>query len=231
MMLKIFSGAVLFDLDGTLSDPKPGITRCIQYALSELGYRQPDADELHWCIGPPLKDSFSQLLKTTDDVVLERAMKLYRSQYSTIGLFENSLYPQIRETLQTIRSVGYKTFVATSKPHVYATRIIEHFALSSLFDGVYGSELDGSRSIKCDLIHHILLTENLSPSTVVMIGDRSHDMIGAKHHNLSSIGVTYGYGTEQELKAYGADFIAHSPNNIPQLLEKIIINPLQFNWI
>lgn len=148
-------------------------------------------------------------------------MNLYRSQYSTTGLFENSLYPQIPETLQTIHSTGYKTFIATSKPHIYATRIIEHFALSSLFDGVYGSELDGTRSTKGDLIHHILLTENLSPSTVVMVGDRSHDIIGAKHHNLSSIGVTYGYGTEQELKVYGADFIAHSPDDIPQLLEKM----------
>ncbi|MDF5712705.1 MAG: HAD family hydrolase [Rhizonema sp. NSF051] len=226
-MLKMFSGAVLFDLDGTLTDPKPGITRCIQYALSELGYKLPNAEELHWCIGPPLKDSFSQLLKTLDEIVLDRAMKLYRSRFSTIGLFENTLYTQIPETLQTIRSAGYKTFVATSKPQIYATRIIEHFALSSLFDGVYGSELDGIRSTKGDLIHHILLTEDLSPSTVVMVGDRSYDMIGAKHQNLSSIGVTYGYGTEQELKAYGADLIAHSPDDIPKLLETIVINPPQ----
>ncbi len=223
----MFSSAVLFDLDGTLTDPKPGITRCIQYALSELGYKLPNADELHWCIGPPLKDSFSQLLKTRDEIVLDRAMKLYRSQFSTIGLFENSLYPQIPKTLQTIRSAGYKTFVATSKPHIYATRIIEHFALSSLFDGVYGSELDGTRSTKGDLIHYILLTEDLSASAVVMVGDRSYDIIAAKHHNLSSIGVTYGYGTEPELKAYGADWIAHSPDDIPKLLETIVINAPQ----
>ncbi|MBD2535501.1 HAD family hydrolase [Nostoc flagelliforme FACHB-838] len=210
--------AILFDLDGTLTDPKPGITRCIQYALSELGYRPPDADELHWCIGPPIKDSFSLLLKTSDNTVLEQAISLYRSRFATIGLFENSLYPQISETLDAIRFAGYKTFIATSKPHIYATQIIEHFGLSSLFDRVYGSELDGTRSVKADLIYHILVTEKLSPSCVVMVGDRKHDMIGAKHNHVTTIGITYGYGTEEELKTHGADLIAHTPDEIPKLL-------------
>ncbi|WP_193199159.1 HAD family hydrolase [Nostoc sp. MG11] len=212
------ASAILFDLDGTLTDPKPGITRCIQFALSELGYRPPDANELHWCIGPPIKDSFSLLLKTLDDTVLEQAISLYRSRFATIGLFENSLYPQISETLDAIRFAGYKTFVATSKPHIYARQIIEHFGLSSLFNGVYGSKLDGTRSVKADLIYHILVTEQLSPSHVVMVGDRSHDMIGAKHNDVTAIGVTYGYGTEEELKTHGADLIAHSPDDIPRLI-------------
>ncbi|MFN6528389.1 HAD family hydrolase [Nostoc sp. ChiSLP03a] len=210
--------AILFDLDGTLTDPKPGITGCIQYALSELGYKPPNADELNWCIDPPLKDSFSQLLNTLDGTVLEQALLLYRRRFATIGLFENSLYPQITEVLKAIRFAGYKTFVATSKPYIYATQIIEYFGLSLLFDGIYGSELDGTRSIKGDLIHHILLTEKLLPSTVVMVGDRSHDIIGAKHNHIASIGVTYGYGTEEELKAHGADLIAHSPSDIPKLI-------------
>ncbi|ODG96714.1 HAD family hydrolase [Nostoc sp. KVJ20] len=212
------SSAVLFDLDGTLTDPKPGITGCIQYALSELGYKSPNADELHWCIGPPLKDSFSQLLNTLDGTLIEQAILLYRHRFATIGLFENSLYPQIPEILKAIRFAGYKTFVATSKPYIYATQIIEYFDLSLLFDSVYGSELDGTRSIKGDLIHHILVMENLSSSSVVMVGDRSHDIIGAKRHDIASIGVTYGYGTEEELKAHGADFIAHSPSDILRLL-------------
>ena len=144
--------AVLFDLDGTLTDPQLGITRCIQYALSELGYKPPEADELHWCIGPPLKDSFSQLLKTLDGTVIEQAISLYRLRFATIGLFENSLYPQIPEILKAIRFAGYKTFVATSKPYIYAMRIIEYFGLPLLFDGIYGSELDGSRSVKGDLV-------------------------------------------------------------------------------
>lgn len=210
--------SILFDLDGTLTDPKFGITRCIQYALCELGYNPPDTDELLWCIGPPLKDSFSHLLKTADNGVLEEAIALYRHRFSTIGLFENSLYPQIIATLQKIRFAGYQTFVATSKPHIYAKQIIEYFELSSLFDGVYGSEFDGTRSVKGELINYILLTENLDPSTVVMVGDHQHDIIGAKLNNVTAIGVTYGYGTEEELKTHGADLIAHSPEDITKLV-------------
>ena len=212
---------VLFDLDGTLTDPKPGITRCIQYALSELGYKPPDANELLWCIGPPLKSSFSQLLQTSDDTLLEEAISLYRSRFSTIGLFENSLYPQIPETLKIIRAAGYQTFVATSKPQIYATRIIEYFDLAPLFDGVYGSELDGNRSVKGDLISYIIERESLSPSTVVMIGDRLHDIIGAKKNNIASIGVTYGYGSREELETHKADLIADCPKEIPTLLPLI----------
>ncbi|QLE58560.1 HAD family hydrolase [Nostoc sp. TCL26-01] len=210
--------AIFFDLDGTLTDPQPGITRCFQYALSELGYSPPDADELHWCIGPPIQDSFSQLLKTGDDAVLQQAISLYRSRFATIGLFENSLYCQIPETLKTLRLAGYQTFVATSKPYIYATRIIEHFGLSSLFDGIYGSELDGRRSLKGELIQHILVKENFSPSDVVMVGDRQHDIIGAKQNQVTAIGVTYGYGTQAELQAHGADLLAHSPDEIAKLL-------------
>ncbi|MDZ7962791.1 MAG: HAD hydrolase-like protein [Aulosira sp. DedQUE10] len=210
--------AILFDLDGTLTDPKLGITHSIQYALLELGYTPPDADELGWYIGPPIQETFSLLLKTSDDTLLAQAISLYRDRFSTIGLFENFLYPQIPETLKTLRTNGYKTFIATSKPYIYTIHIIEYFGLSSLFDGIYGSELDGTRSAKGDLIGHILLTENLSPSTVVMVGDRKHDMIGAKRHQVAAIGVTYGYGTEEELKTHGADWIAHSPEDISKLI-------------
>ncbi|OBQ13227.1 HAD family hydrolase [Anabaena sp. AL09] len=225
----MLSHTVLFDLDGTLTDPKPGITRCIQYALSELGYKPPDANELLWCIGPPLKSSFSQLLQTSDDTLLEEAISLYRSRFSTIGLFENSLYPQIPKTLKIIRAAGYQTFVATSKPQVYATRIIEYFDLAPFFDGVYGSELDGNRSVKGDLIYYIIERESLSASTVVMVGDseallqadRLHDIIGAKKNNIASIGVTYGYGSREELETHKADLIADYPDEIPTLLPLI----------
>ncbi|OUL20782.1 HAD hydrolase-like protein [Nostoc sp. 106C] len=209
---------ILFDLDGTLTDAKPSITRSIQYALLKLGYTPPDADELGWYIGPPIQETFSLLLKTSDETLLAQAISLYRDRFSTIGLFENLLYPQIPATLKILRADGYKTFVATSKPYIYTIRIIEHFGLTSLFDGIYGSELDGTRSAKGDLIGHILLTEKLSPSTVFMVGDRKYDMIGAKRHQVAAIGVTYGYGTEKELITHGADWIAHSPEDIPKLL-------------
>jgi len=215
------SHTILFDLDGTLTDPKPGITRCIQYALSELGYKSPDANELLWCIGPPLKSSFSQLLQTSDETLLEEAILLYRDRFSTIGLFENSLYPQIPETLKIIRAAGYQTFVATSKPQIYAERIIKYFDLAPLFDGVYGSELDGNRSVKGDLISYIIERESLSASTVVMVGDRLHDIIGAKKNNIAAIGVTYGYGSREELETHGADLIADYPKEIPTLLPLI----------
>ena len=209
---------VLFDLDGTLTDPKIGITTCIQYALHQLAYDAPETDQLLWCIGPPLTVSFAKLLRTTDQALIDRAITLYRDRFATVGLFENALYPQIPETLKSIRAAGYQTYIATSKPHVFAKRIIEHFALTSLFDGIYGSELDGTRSDKAELIRHILLSENLNPSKTVMVGDRSHDAIGAKKNQLLAIGVTYGYGSEEELKLHGVDLIANSPEEINQYL-------------
>ena len=209
---------VLFDLDGTLTDPKIGITTCIQYALHQLDYESPETEQLLWCIGPPLTVSFAKLLQTNDKALIDRAITLYRDRFATVGLFENALYPQIPETLKSIRAAGYQTYIATSKPHVFAKRIIEHFDLSSLFDGIYGSELDGTRSDKAELIQHILLTENLIPAKTVMVGDRSHDAIGAKKNQLLAIGVTYGYGTEEELKLHGVDLIANSPEEISQYL-------------
>lgn len=210
--------AVLFDLDGTLTDPKPGITRCIQYALSELGYPPPDVEDLCWCIGPPLQQSFAALLQTSDSVMIQRAVSFYRERYSSIGLFENTLYHGIPAILQSIRLIGCQTFVATSKPYVYANRIINHFSLSSLFDRVYGSELDGTRSMKGDLIQYILETEQITPANTVMIGDRKHDMIGATQNQVCAIGVTYGYGDREELTNHGASAIANTPDEIPMLL-------------
>jgi phosphoglycolate phosphatase len=209
---------VLFDLDGTLTDPKIGITTCIQYALHQLDYESPETEQLLWCIGPPLIVSFAKLLQTNDKALIDRAITLYRDRFATVGLFENALYPQIPETLKSIRAAGYQTYIATSKPHMFAKRIIEHFDLTSLFDGIYGSELDGTRSDKAELIQHILLTENLIPAKTVMVGDRSHDAIGAKKNQLLAIGVTYGYGSEEELKLHGVDLIANSPEEITQYL-------------
>jgi phosphoglycolate phosphatase len=209
---------VLFDLDGTLTDPKIGITTCIQYALNQLDYDSPETDQLLWCIGPPLTVSFAKLLQTSDRVMIDRAIAFYRDRFATVGLFENILYPQIPETLKLIRAAGYQTYIATSKPHVFAKRIIAHFELTALFDGIYGSELDGTHSDKGDLIRHILLTENLSPAKTVMVGDRSHDAIGAQKNQLLAIGVTYGYGTEEELRIHGVDLIANSPMEITKYL-------------
>ena len=160
----------------------------------------------------------SGLVEPRISAALALRVSIYRSRFSTIGLFENSLYPQIPETLKIIRAAGYQTFVATSKPQIYATRIIEYFDLAPFFDGVYGSELDGNRSVKGDLISYIVERESLLTSTVVMVGDRLHDIIGAKKNNIASIGVTYGYGSREELEIHKADLIADYPDEIPTLL-------------
>lgn len=211
-------GAVLFDLDGTLTDPKPGIAACIRHALRGLGRIPPDVDRLEWCIGPPLRRSFARLLETDDDALLDRAIALYRKRFGTIGLFENAVYPGVADAVDEVRRAGFATFVATSKPHVYATRIVSHFGLAPLFDAVYGSELDGTRVDKGDLIAHAIADRRLESARAVMIGDREHDIIGAKRCGIRAIGVTYGYGTEAELRAHGAAALAHAPDALPALI-------------
>jgi phosphoglycolate phosphatase len=218
MQIKRAVKALLFDL-GTLTDPKPGIAACIQHAMRALGHQAPHVDDLLWCIGPPLKGAFAKLLNTTDATVIDTAVALYRERFGTLGLFENAVYEDVPRTLQTLRGLGYQTFVATSKPFVYAERIVKQFALAELFDKVYGSELSGIRTDKGELIAHVLLTENLSPREVFMIGDREHDVIGAKKNGVRCIGVAYGYGTEEELRNSGALSIAGSPRQIIEIVE------------
>jgi phosphoglycolate phosphatase len=183
----------------------------------------PKEEDLLWCIGPPLQECFAQLLQTSDSALVNRAINLYRDRFSRIGLFENRLYPEIPTVLQALRRSGYKCFVATSKPQIFAQQIIEHFELASLLDGIYGSELDGTRSDKGELIQHILQVEQLMPQRCLMVGDRSHDAIGAKCHGVTTIGVTYGYGTAAELMAHGADRFAHKPEEIIALVAKIAL--------
>ncbi len=213
--------AVLFDLDGTLTDPKPGITRCIQHALAKLKRPVPSEDELLWCIGPPLQVSFPRLLGTADKGCVEQAITYYRERFSTVGLFENALYPGIPEALHELRGRGFRTFVATSKPRVFAERIVDHFHLMPLFDGVYGSELDGTRVDKGDLIAYLLTTESLDPDLAVMVGDREHDMLGGVRCGLRCVGVTYGYGSEKELTEHGALRLACAPGELVPVVEDL----------
>ena len=218
--------AVFFDLDGTLTDPKPGITESIRYALTKLGRTPPSADELVWAIGPPLPRSLRRLLETDDETLVARALALYRERFGTVGLYENAIYPGIPETLTALRDRGLALYVMTSKPHVYAKPIVEHFGIGHLFTGVYGSELDLTRVGKGELIAHALAEERLPPARVVMVGDREHDMAGARECGVRAIGVTYGYGSEEELRAHGAALIAHAPAAIPGLVS-IILSPTQ----
>jgi phosphoglycolate phosphatase len=205
--------AIFFDLDGTLTDPKPGITRSIQYALDRLGQPTiPTEDELTWCIGPPLRASFVKMLG--NEAAADLAVAHYRERFSDIGLYENRVYAGVEDVLTTLGQSGRRLFVATSKPHVYATRIIEHFDLRRHFEHVFGSELDGTRADKSDLLAYALKTTAVDSSQAIMIGDRSHDMIGARNNGIKGIGVLYGYGSEQELTAAGAYHFCATPKAI-----------------
>jgi phosphoglycolate phosphatase len=210
--------AIYFDLDGTLTDPKPGITRSIQYALGKLDRDVPTEDELTWCIGPPLHASLKKLLGTDD--LADKALSLYRERFADIGLFENRIYPGIEETLSAVAGSGRRLFVATSKPGVYAERIIDHFKLTAYFERVFGSELDGTRSDKTDLLGYALRMTGVDPSRAVMIGDRSHDMIGARNNKMTAVGVLYGFGGQQELLDAGAHHICATPQGLPGLLSQ-----------
>ncbi len=205
---------ILFDLDGTLTDPKPGITRCIQYALAELGHEPPENDSLQWCIGPPLVDSFKRLLNSTDRQLLERAVQLYRQRFSLVGLFENRVYPGIPEKLASLQAQGYSLFLATSKPFIFAEQILAHFNLSQFFKMIYGSELNGNLTHKPLLVRHILASEDLAPEQTMIIGDRKYDIIGGKCNGLTTGAVTYGYGTMEELTAENPDMIFNTPEQI-----------------
>jgi phosphoglycolate phosphatase len=205
--------AIYFDLDGTLTDPKPGITRSIQYALRKLDHHTiPTEDELTWCIGPPLRASFVKILGTEDTADL--AVSLYRERFSDIGLYENGVYDGIGDVLTTLGQSGRRMFVATSKPHVFAERIIDHFGLRHHFERVFGSELDGTRVDKSHLLAYALKTASVDPSKTLMIGDRSHDMIGARNNSVRGIGVLYGYGSRDELIGAGALHVCATPQAI-----------------
>lgn len=200
---------VFFDLDGTLTDPKQGIIACIQYALSSLDIEIDENVKLESFIGPPLRDTFRQLCE--DDRLVAKAVSLYRERFSNVGIYENRIYDGIEECLESLVGKVGANYVVTSKPTGFSERIVKHFKISDYFKVVYGSNLDGSLGDKTDLLAHVLSTEEINPQKAVMVGDRKHDVIGAKNHGVRSIGVLWGYGSEQELRKAGADSICDNP--------------------
>jgi phosphoglycolate phosphatase len=211
---------VLFDLDGTLTDPGEGITRCIQFALEKLNCEVPAQSELEIYIGPPLRSTFSSILKTPDAELVEAAVGFYRERFSTAGIFENEVYAGVPLMLERLRDARLRLFVATSKVGAYAERILEHFNLASFFDGVYGSTFDGRFDNKVDLLKHLLERESLLPSETVMVGDRKHDVIAARLNEVFSLGVAYGYGTREELLAAFVDAVCDGPGEVADFLLK-----------
>lgn len=223
---------LLFDLDGTLTDPKIGITKSVQYALQAQGIDEPNLDKLEPFIGPPLKDSFMEFY-AMDEVHALQAVDKYRERFTDIGIFENELIPGIPQMLAHARAAGAKIAIASSKPTVLVERILVHFEIDQYFDVVVGSELDGSRSKKEEVVQEAL--NQLLPielhetslskeallarkSQIAMIGDRKFDIEGAIAHTLTGVGVTFGYAGEGELERAGADYIAESVPELEDIL-------------
>ncbi len=192
---------ILIDLDGTLTDPKVGITTSARYGLEKIGHPIPEDTNIDWIIGPPLKASLAKILNVdVHDVLAEQALMGYRERFAVTGLFENKVYAGVAETLAQLQKMGFKLFVATAKPTVYARQILDHFDLAQYFTVIYGSELNGERTNKGDLIEFILQQEQLIAAECIMVGDREYDILGARRNGIQGIGVSYGYGSLEELK-------------------------------
>lgn len=194
---------VFFDLDGTLTDPAPGITACFRHAAAALG--RPLEGDLTRFIGPPLRDCFREILAADDEALVEEGVRRYRERFGTVGLFENAVHAGMPDTLARLRADGFVLCVVTSKVAAYAERIVDHFGLRELLPVVYGAEMDGTRSGKAELVAHALRGEGAEPSRACMVGDRAHDIAGARAHGLATVGVLWGYGSAGELRAAGAD--------------------------
>ncbi len=212
---------ILIDLDGTLVDPKTGIIGSLQYALRRLGQPVPPADELHWVIGPPLRDAFPKLGVPAAEV--EQAIAFYRENYTGAGgtrpaaMHACDVYAGIEDSLTSLRSAECRLIVATSKPHVYAKPVIREKGLAEHFAAIHGSELNGTRDDKAELIAHIIKSENVDPANAIMVGDRKFDCIGAQKNGLRSIGVTWGYGSMAELREAGASALCSQPKGLHRL--------------
>ena len=199
---------LFFDLDGTLTDSRQGILASLRHALCRLGREPPPDSQLMRFIGPPTHDAFPEILGSRDPALVDHAIALYRERYSEVGLFEAEVYPGVAQGLAALSAAGYGLRVVTSKPRVYAARMIDHFGLRAFFEGiegVFGSELDGSLGNKGDLIAHVLETLRIQPETAWMFGDRKHDIAGARRNGVHGAGVLWGYGSREELEAAGAE--------------------------
>ena len=209
---------ILFDLDGTLTDSAPGILNSVRHACQKLALPEPSPETLHRFLGPPLLDSFRDLIGL-NAAESQRAVDAFREYFPTKGLFENEVYPGIAELLHDLKAAGKTVVLATSKPEEYARRIMRHFDLEQYCDAICGATLDETRTDKAEVIAYALQTAGIADkSTVIMVGDREHDVNGAKKNGLPCIGALYGYGTRQELAEAGAAAIADTVQDLHTLL-------------
>jgi phosphoglycolate phosphatase len=220
----LIADALLFDLDGTLTDPKPGIVGSLRFALNQLGVSCPGDDVLATFIGPPLRGTFAMLLDTSEASRIEEAMGLYRQRFAATGLYENQVYAGIPAMLEQAQQAAAAMYVATSKPAVYAERIVQHFGLDHHFRRVYGAELDGRREDKADLLAYVLASEGVNAEAAVMIGDRAADVRAARANGVRSIGVLWGYGSADELLDAGVDILCKTPSELAAHLSEMQSN-------
>ena len=206
---------ILFDLDGTLTDSGEGIINCSIYALEYFGLPIPSREEMRVFVGPPMRDTMVKFGVPPERA--EEAIKVFRSRYEPIGIFENYPYPGIEDLLQKLKAAGHKLYVATSKPEFMAKQVLDRFDLSKYFDLICGALKDASRDKKEDVIAY-LLEQSGEPAHAVMVGDTLYDVLGASHHGIPTIGVTWGYGTEASLRESGAAAIVHT---MDELFEEI----------
>lgn len=208
---------ILFDLDGTLTRSDEGILASVEYALAKMGLPSPGRQTLLGFVGPPLEASFRTICGLAGDDV-ERAITLYRERYAVKGIYENELYEGIPALLAALAAAGHPLHLATSKPRVFAVQILEHFDMARYFSSMHGSTLDNHDQTKARIIAEVLADEGVNADRAVMVGDRHHDIDGAKENGLASIGVLYGYGSRDELVAAGADEIAPDVTALGRLL-------------
>ena len=208
---------IFFDLDGTLTDPQEGITNCVRYALEHCGINETDYSKLLRFIGPPLVYSFQEYYGFDKTKALE-AVEKYRERFSSIGLFENKVYDGIYELLQTLTDSGHLLVLATSKPRVFAEKIMAKYRLRPYFKMISGSELDGTRNDKNEVIEYAIEKLGCPRDKIIMVGDRKHDILGAKKCGVASCGVRFGYAEENELENAGADYIADTLDELLPIL-------------
>ena len=212
---------VLFDLDGTLTDSRTGIARCIQHALAELGVTCPPEERLTEYVGPALAAAFESLLKTEDPARIDEAIAAFRQRFERVGMFENALYPGIAEAIADLVDMDFSLYVVTAKPRVYAARILEHFHLRDRFSGVYGPELADRKFSKEWLIRQACLAEGVTPADAVMVGDRVEDIAGGKANRLRTAAVLWGYGHRAELEASEPDHLAPTSADLVDWLRDV----------
>lgn len=209
---------ILLDLDGTVTDSAEGVINSVAYSLEKLGYPVKDKRTLMKFIGPPLTESFKDFYNF-DDETTRLGVEYYREYYSVTGIFENKLYPGIEHLLKTLKSNGKTVILATSKPEVYAKRILDRFGVSEYFDLIAGSTLDAERNTKTDVLRYALKAADInSHDEALMVGDRKHDILGARDVGIKCAAILYGYGNEAEFKEYGADYIIDTVEKLEKFL-------------